>query len=142
MGSDGSERSRRSHGERAAAAGGAGSGTASGTASGVVWRSIMGRDADGLRDFYGRLLAGRAGAGHPGGRVAEPSRAYGCGPAGPVETPVRDLEAALAFAERLGARVERAPATGDGRASAVVRGPGGAWVALRAAEPGRGSWGV
>jgi predicted enzyme related to lactoylglutathione lyase len=93
----------------------------------TVWRTVMGGRADGLRAFYAELLAGRGGG---GGAAADGASGPAEVPdAGPV-TPVRDLDAALAFAERLGGRVERCRATFRGAPVAVVLGPRGGRVAL------------
>ncbi|MGH0038195.1 MAG: VOC family protein [Myxococcota bacterium] len=99
----------------------------------VVWQAIMGRHADSLRDFFGQLLAGRAGAAGPGRAAAGFHARPGLdGRRDP--TPVRDLDAALAFAERLGGRVERSCGSTPGERRAVVCGPGGERVVLRSAD--------
>jgi hypothetical protein len=99
----------------------------------AVWQAIMGRHADNLRGFYGQLLAGRAGGNEPAavGEGAPPT--YGAEGSSGEPTPVRDLDAALAFAERLGGRVCGPRATTGGERMAVVLSPGGVRVALRSA---------
>ena len=100
----------------------------------VVWKAVMGSHADSLREFFGRLLAD--GAGDPRSLREFTDRCAGePGADRAAATPVRDLEAALAFAERLGGRVERPGGAGSGEGWAVVRGPGGGRVVLRAADP-------
>lgn len=93
--------------------------------NGAIWHEVMGQHADSLRELYQGLLGSR----YRRPRVREMRAAS---PPDDLRfTPVRDLDAAVACAERLGSRVLMPITERDAERIAVVTAADGRPVGLR-----------